>query len=112
MSFHIGEDSPFCRQTLVGVATAISALLNGETVTISGWNVAPFAPLSYRLDPLAAFFVLVISVPAIPVAWYGVGYLNASHVDSPEHASRSTPSRVATDALLAMFLASMTLVVL
>jgi hydrogenase-4 component B len=98
---------------LAGVAISVVALLRGDVLMLAGWDAAPFAPLSYRLDPLAAFMLLVISLPAFAVAWYGIGYLDASHANAEGHGPPSVAlSRVQTDALLAAFLASMSLVVL
>ncbi|HUG15739.1 MAG TPA: proton-conducting transporter membrane subunit [Thermomicrobiales bacterium] len=90
----------------LGVFVAVDTLLTGRTLTFPGWAVTPYAAVSLRLDPLAAFFLLVISAPAVAVALYGIGYLDAAHdghVPQP---------RTATDALLGAFLASMALVVL
>jgi hydrogenase-4 component B len=98
---------------LAGVVIAITTLLGGREQLIAGWAIAPFAPLTFRLDPLAAFFLLVISLPAVAIAWYGIGYLNSSHATPADHALHgATSSRTGMDALLATFLASMTLVVL
>jgi hydrogenase-4 component B len=98
---------------LSGVVIAIASLLGGRELLVSGWDVTPFLAVTFRLDPLAAFFLLVISLPALPVAWYGIGYLNSAHGDAPHHGdSAPPPSRAATDALLAAFLAAMTLLVL
>jgi hydrogenase-4 component B len=96
---------------LAGVAAAVAGLLRGAEIVLAGWDVAPFAPLTLRLDPLAAFFLLVISVPAGAAALYGIGYLDAAHdADTPAHGTQ--PARAVTDALVAGFLAAMTLVVL
>ncbi|MDF3042890.1 MAG: hyfB [Thermomicrobiales bacterium] len=96
---------------LAGVAAAVAGLLRGAEIVLAGWDVAPFAPLTLRLDPLAAFFLLVISVPAGAAALYGIGYLDAAHdADTPAHGTQ--PARAVTDSLVAGFLAAMTLVVL
>ena len=89
-----------------GVLVALLELLGTGSTAFTGWAVTPQLDLSLRLDPLAAFFLLVISVPAAAAACYGIGYLNASH-----GTSQPAP-RAAADALLGAFLASMTLVVL
>jgi hydrogenase-4 component B len=89
-----------------GLAIAINALLRGGVVELGGWQVVSEVRVDFRLDPPAAFFLLVVSLPAIAAAWYGVGYLETPHGDG--HA----PSRTAVDALLAAFLASMSLLVL
>jgi hydrogenase-4 component B len=95
---------------LAGATIAIASLLRDGAITLAGWDVAPFAPMTLRLDPLAAFFLLVISIPAVAAAWYGVGYLDAAHDAASSHGAE--PSRAVTDALVAGFLAAMTLVVL
>jgi hydrogenase-4 component B len=98
---------------LAGVVISAGALLRGNVLVLGGWYAAPFAPLTYRLDPLAAFMLLVISLPAFAVAWYGIGYLDASHASAEGHGpAPGALSRAGTDALLAAFLASMSLVVL
>lgn len=94
---------------LGGVAGALASLWvlrENEVITLAGWQIAPFAQFSVRLDALAAFFVGVICLPAVAVAIYGIGYLNAAGADH-QHAPPA-----AIDALLAAFLAAMTLVVL
>ncbi|MEA2583018.1 MAG: hydrogenase-4 component [Thermomicrobiales bacterium] len=91
---------------IAGVLVAVNALLRGGTEGVGGWSVAPFVRIDFRVDPLAAFFLLVISLPAIAAAWYGVGYLESSRGDG------HPTSRPAIDALLAAFLASMSLLVL
>jgi hydrogenase-4 component B len=91
---------------LVGVIVALDALLGHTVGNLTGWRVLPGAQLSWRLDALAAFFLLVISLPGLAAAWYGLGYLDAAHDGQP------ASSRAGTDAGLNVFLASMTLVVL
>jgi hydrogenase-4 component B len=91
---------------VLGTALAVNALLRGGTDEVGGWSIAPMVRVDFRLDSLAALFLLVISLPAIAAACYGVEYLEAAHGD--EH----PPARTAVDALLAGFLASMSLLVL
>ncbi len=90
---------------IAGTLAAVDGLRQDRPVDVTAWSVTPSAEFSFRLDPLAAFFLLVISASAIAVAWYGIGYLSESH--GPGHAPRA-----ATDALLSLFLASMSLVVM
>jgi hydrogenase-4 component B len=105
---------------LVGFAVAIAALLAGNEERLTGWDIAPFARLTFRLDPLAAFFLLVISLPAVAAAVFGLGYLDAAHAGQASsghghghgHGHGAVSGRFATDGLLAAFLAAMTLVVL
>ncbi|MFN8591030.1 MAG: proton-conducting transporter membrane subunit [Thermomicrobiales bacterium] len=96
---------------LAGAAIATSTLLGGSDPAPFTWAVTPYAALSFRVDALAAFFLLVVSVPAIAAAWYGIGYLDAGHDSSSPHAHHDEPP-ARTDAFLAAFLAAMTLVVL
>ena len=88
-----------------GTLAAVDGLRQEQNIDITVWSITPSAEFSFRLDPLAAFFLLVISASAIAVAVYSIGYLSSSHGQS--HASGSV-----TDALLSLFLASMALVVL
>jgi hydrogenase-4 component B len=59
----------------VGTVVAAHALLGGSTEQAHLWAVTPFANLNVRLDPLNAFFLLVISFVAMPVSLYAAGYL-------------------------------------
>ena len=59
----------------VGTVVAARALLGGSTEQAHLWAVTPFANLNVRLDPLNAFFLLVISFVAMPVSLYAAGYL-------------------------------------
>ena len=65
--------------SLAGLGVAIDALLDRSTRMLAGWQITPFAEVSFRLDPLAAFFLLVISLPSLAAAVYSVGYLDAGH---------------------------------
>ncbi|TAK31324.1 MAG: hydrogenase 4 subunit B [Chloroflexota bacterium] len=87
--------------SLVGLAVALNALLSGSTQQFTLFAVAPFASLSFRLDPLAAYFLLVISVVAAAVSLYAIGYLRGEHGSS-----------VGLGAAFNGFLATMALVVL
>jgi hydrogenase-4 component B len=92
--------------SLAGLGIAIDALLDRSTRMLAGWQITPFAEVSFRLDPLAAFFLLVISLPSLAAAVYSVGYLDAGH------GGHGPEPRAAVDALLGLFLAAMALVVL
>ncbi len=41
------------------------------------------APLAFRLDPLGAFFLLVVSAVGLPASIYGFGYSTGPHAPSP-----------------------------
>ena len=94
---------------LLGVAGSVNALLRDQSGSVFGWSITSFARLSYRIDPLAAFFLLIVSLPALAAAIYGIGYLDASHGDGPEH---ELPARAGADAAVALFVGSMSLVVM
>jgi hydrogenase-4 component B len=90
---------------LSGTLAAIDGLRADGPSATTAWAVTPAARFTFRLDPLAAFFLLVISASAIAAVWYGAGYLAAAH-------DAGQAPRWATDACLSLFLASMSLVVL
>jgi hydrogenase-4 component B len=85
----------------VGTVVAAHALLGGSTEQAHLWAVTPFANLNVRLDPLSAFFLLVISFVAMPVSLYAIGYL------ADEHGPTAT-----LGAAYNLFLAAMGLVVI
>ncbi|HYT66688.1 MAG TPA: proton-conducting transporter membrane subunit [Vicinamibacterales bacterium] len=67
----------------VTALAAVQVLRTGSTVhqtlfvqRASGWS------LGYRIDPLSAWFLLVLSVLAIPIALYSVGYARHGRVGS------------------------------
>jgi len=87
--------------SLLGTALALRALLEGTPGRVASFSVAPFATLSLRLDPLSAFFLLVISLIGIAASLYAVGYLGSEH-----------GSLAGMGAAYNSFLASMVLVVM
>lgn len=99
---------------LIGSIVAVAALLDGDESRRAAWDVTPYLRLAFRLDPLAAYFLLVISLPAIAVAVYGLGYLDATHAahGHGDHPPAAHQPRAVTDGLLGAFLAAMSLVVL
>ncbi|MFN8637806.1 MAG: hydrogenase 4 subunit B [Chloroflexota bacterium] len=89
---------------LAGVAGVVGALTCLLDATVDRLVVAaplPFATLTFRLDPLAAFFALLISGAGIAAALYAPGYIAAGH-----------GSARGLGVALNAFLASMLLVVL
>jgi hydrogenase-4 component B len=98
-----------CAGGITGAVLAVVTLLNSEETTLQGWAITPFASFSLRVDALTAFFLLVISLPAVAISVYGLGYLDADHGGTHE---LHPPARAATDGLVAAFLAAMSLVVL
>lgn len=86
---------------------AINSLLQDKTLVADGWSPAPYLQMSFRLDTLSAWFLLVIGLPAIATSIYGIGYL------APGSYARSHgPSREWVDATMALFLATMSMVVI
>jgi len=69
-------------------------------------RLLPFVRMSLRVDPLSAFFLLVVSLVAAAAAIYGPAYL-ASHGEAGAGSLRATVQTVA----LALFVASMALLV-
>jgi hydrogenase-4 component B len=84
-----------------GGAIALGTLLDGSVWTAGPFAVAPFASVSFRLDALAAFFLLVISLVTVATALYAPGYIAHGH-----------GSPVGLGVALNGFVASMMLVVL
>src|SRR4051794_26354900 len=58
--------------SLLGVVVGAQALLVGATVHLADFAVTPFARFSLRLDPLAAFFLFVISLIAVATSLYAL----------------------------------------
>ncbi|MHB8620911.1 MAG: hydrogenase 4 subunit B [Chloroflexota bacterium] len=84
---------------LAGVAVAAASLLSGWSIQTGVLWLTPFAGFALRLDPLAAYFLLVISVVSTAVSLFATAY-----VTEP----RATSLAIGFNA----FLASMVLVVL
>ncbi|HVA26338.1 MAG TPA: hydrogenase 4 subunit B [Chloroflexota bacterium] len=61
---------------VTGTAVAAASLLSGWTVHTDVVSLTPFATFALRLDPLAAYFLLVISVVATAVALFASAYVN------------------------------------
>lgn len=87
--------------SLTGTLLSIVALLKGTTEQLGSFQIVPFATVSLRLDPLAAYFVLVVSLVGVAASLYALGYLGGE-----------SGSLVALGAAYNGFLASMVLVVL
>jgi hydrogenase-4 component B len=61
-----------------GLALGAMVIVSGQSFALSIPDLLPIAGgLALRLDPLGAFFLIVIGVGAIPAAIYGVGYSKA-----------------------------------
>lgn len=87
----------------LGCAAGLLGLLSASPVTMSLPSTIPFLSFAIRLDSLAAFFLLMISVVGLAVSVYALGYVAVSY----ERASIRL-----LGALYNLFLLSMTLVVL
>jgi hydrogenase-4 component B len=82
---------------------AWQVLLTGETVRFEIASVFPFLSLSFHLDALGSFFLLLLALVAIPASLYGTSYYS----DDPAHRT----SRILA-AMTCPFLLSMSLVLL
>lgn len=60
---------------LAGAIAAIGVLLYQKPISVSAWHVVSEIDLSFRVDSLSAFFLLIISVLAIVVSIYSTGYV-------------------------------------
>lgn len=88
---------------LVGIAFGLAGLLVPEPWTASVQSTIPFLTFAIRLDPLASFFVLTISVVGLAASVFALGYVT-------EFYGRSSIAAMGT--LFNGFLLSMTLVVI
>ena len=64
---------------LVAGAGALGTMISASVWTLGPIALTPFAALSFRLDPLAAFFLLLISLVTIAAAIYAPGYIAHGH---------------------------------
>jgi len=60
---------------LAGAALGLAGLFAGEPLAVEIPSSVPFLVFALRIDPLAAFFVLTISVVGLAVSVYALGYL-------------------------------------
>jgi hydrogenase-4 component B len=88
---------------LGGIAAAVSVILSGRSVSWSLAGSDPMPALSFCLDPLGAFFLLLIGIVALPAAIYAIGY--------GDHGQPATSNRMPA-CLFNLFLLSMSLVVM
>ncbi len=63
--------------SLIGLVVAGQVLLAGSTYEMPSFSIAPFAHIGFRLDPLSAFFLLVISLVAVAASVYAIGYVGS-----------------------------------
>ncbi|MBS0177901.1 MAG: hydrogenase 4 subunit B [Nitrospira sp.] len=89
--------------SVMGIALGLAGLLATAPLSLSLSSNIPYLTCALRLDPLSAFFVLTISLVALPASIYAFGYME-------EFSGRISVGVLG--ALLNGFLLSMTLVVL
>lgn len=92
-----------CAAGLLGIALGVAGLVASEPLTLFAASSIPYLSFAFRLDPLAAFFVLTISLVGLAASIYAFGYVTEFY------------GRVSLSALGSLFngfLLSMTLVVL
>lgn len=92
-----------CAAGLLGSALGLAGLIVSEPLITSGSSSIPYLTFAVRLDPLAAFFLLTISLVGVASSLYALGY-------TTEFYGRA--SLGALGSLYNGFLLSMTLVVL
>jgi len=92
-----------CAAGLFGIALGLTGLVASEPLTLSAGSSIPYLIFAIRLDPLAAFFVLTISLVGLAASIYAFGYVTEFY---------GRHSIGALGALFNGFLLSMTLVVM
>ena len=88
---------------LAGIALGLAGLLASEPWTASAESTLPLLTFAIRLDPLASFFVLTISLVGVAASVFALGYVTEFY---------GRASIAAMGSLLNGFLLSMTLVVM
>lgn len=61
--------------SLLMLILSISLIATKTTLEAITHTTLPMFEISFRIDPLSAFFMLVISVIALPASLYGIGYM-------------------------------------
>jgi hydrogenase-4 component B len=92
-----------CAAGLLGIGLGLAGLIVSEPLTVSGSSSIPYLSFAIRLDPLAAFFLLTISLVGVAASVYALGYVTEFY---------GRASLGALGSLFNGFLLSMTLVVL
>ncbi|MBI2606472.1 MAG: hypothetical protein HYW49_10380 [Deltaproteobacteria bacterium] len=71
--------------SLLGIASAVKTLASGagETLHLS-WTI-PYAAVSFQLEPLSSFFLLLVFAVGLVTAIYGQGYLRHHHPGGAAH---------------------------
>ncbi len=68
--------------TMIGATAGLAlaaAVLAGAAEPRWAFEWFAFAPLAFHLDPLGAFFLIVVGVVALAAGLYGIGYTRAYH---------------------------------
>ncbi|MCE5285320.1 MAG: hydrogenase 4 subunit B [Pelosinus sp.] len=60
---------------MTGAITALGVLLGQQTIFLSAWYIIADISLSFRIDALSAFFLLIICMLAVAVSIYSIGYV-------------------------------------
>jgi hydrogenase-4 component B len=92
-----------CMAGLLGIALGVAGLVASEPLTLSADSSIPYLSFAIRLDPLAAFFVLTISLVGLAASIYAFAYVTEFY---------GRHSIGALGSLFNGFLLSMTLVVM
>ena len=72
-----------CAAGLFGAALGMVGLVASEPLTASISSSIPYLSFAVRLDPLAAFFILTISVVGFAASMYAVGYVTEFYRRAP-----------------------------
>ena len=64
-----------CLGGICGLAASLYVLLGKSEIILSGWHLLPPIQVVFHVDVLSAFFLLIISVLAVAVSIYSVGYV-------------------------------------
>lgn len=61
--------------SLIALIFSITTLAMQSTFTANFTTSFPLFNISMKVDPLAAFFILIVSLIAIPASFFGIGYM-------------------------------------
>ncbi|HJV46880.1 MAG TPA: proton-conducting transporter membrane subunit [Bacillota bacterium] len=64
---------------LLNGALAFAELYTQIPFRIHLWPITPYWTLTFHIDPLSAFFLLIISVVSVPVSFYSLQYMTFYH---------------------------------
>lgn len=65
--------------TIISSYIAVDAFVNQGTEIVFNGGIV-FGQIPLRIDPLAAWFILIVNITAFGGAWYGVGYTSRTNV--------------------------------